>query len=418
MNQTDQLLAFLQNSPSPFHGAGEAIKILSQAGYAELKEGEAWPENLTGKYWVTRNDSSLIAFHLTEQLDELGLRLIGAHTDSPCLKVKPLADEQKQGHWTLGIEPYGGVLLATWFDRDLSLAGRVSWLDDQGNLQNTLVNLEKPVAVIPSLAIHLRRNANDGWKINPQKELNPILSLPGVEGDLRAYLKQHCLGGVGTVLDYDLFFYPTEAPQLIGVNQEMIASARLDNLLSCFAATQSLSTHQGPVSAMMVLNDHEEVGSRTSAGAAGNFLESVLDRICQDRPQKAQLLSRSSLLSVDNAHAVHPNYADQHDPKNAPLLGAGPVIKSNASQSYITDSVSSARFQKICQSRSIPYQHFATRADLRCGSTIGPLTVQRIGISGLDIGVPTLGMHSIRELMAQKDLGYLIEAMNGWLEET
>jgi len=417
MEQTNQLLSYLEQSTSAFHAVQQAKEILGAAGYIGLEEGEAWPENLTGKFWVTRNDSSLIAFDLRDSMASTGLRLIGAHTDSPCLKVKPLADEQKQGHWTLGIEPYGGVLLATWFDRDLSMSGRVSYIDPQGVLQDKLVDLKAPVAVIPSLAIHLRRGANDGWKIDPQKELNPMLSLPGETGDLRTFLKTHCLSEGDQVLDYDLTFYPSEPPRLIGAKNEMIASARLDNLLSCFGALKALCAAQGEVSSLVVLNDHEEVGSGTASGAAGNFLESVLERLFPEPGKRAQLLSKSYLLSADNAHAVHPNYPELHDPKHAPTLGKGPVIKSNASQSYITDSVSSARFQKICQDRSIPCQHFAIRADLRCGSTIGPLTVRRIGISGLDIGVPTLAMHSARELMAQEDLGYLIQVMTGWLEE-
>ncbi|OGH04465.1 MAG: M18 family aminopeptidase [Candidatus Lambdaproteobacteria bacterium RIFOXYD1_FULL_56_27] len=418
MNQPAQgLMAFLNESPTPFHATAAAIGRLKEAGFVELQEAESWNPKKGGKYWVTRNDSSLIAFVLGSDLGKGGFRFLGAHTDSPGLKVKPRGDEDKKGHWALGVEVYGGVLLATWFDRDLSIAGKVCYLDRKGATQTQLLDLKEPVGIIPNLAIHLRREANDGWKINPQKELTPVLGLAGADkGDLKALLAKK-IKGAKEVLDFDLFFYPVEGPRLMGINKEMITGARLDNLVSCFAAVQAISAHRPGPSAMMVLNDHEEVGSGSFTGAAGNFLESVLERLLPQPEDRGRAMAASHFLSADNAHGLHPNYAEMHDERHAPVLGGGLVIKTNAGQSYITDAESSGRFQSLCKDKKIPFQHFAIRADLRCGSTIGPLTARRIGVRGLDIGVPNWAMHSARETVAVKDLGYLVELMQAWLGE-
>lgn len=411
---TQALLDFLQASTSPFHAVAAATERLQQAGFLPLSESEAWSLKPGQGYWVVR-EGALIAFRLGEDLSGEGLRLIGAHTDSPGLKLKPHPDQDRKGHWTLSIETYGGALLATWLDRELSVAGKVAYRNGNGVLKTALIDFKRPLGLIPSLAIHLRPKANEGWKIDAQKELPPVLQLPGEPGDFRELVKAELGSDVAEVLDFDLYLYPTQAPALVGVKQEMIAAARLDNLFSCFCALEALCSEAPGPTAMVVFNDHEEVGSGTAPGAAGNFLESVIERLAPEPEERARMVANSWFLSGDNAHAVHPNHADKHDEAHAPVMGGGPVIKVNANQSYITDAQSAARFADLCGKAQVPVQRFAVRADLRCGSTIGPLTARRLGFKGLDVGAPTWAMHSARETAAVKDLEFMIQAMTAWI---
>ncbi len=416
------LIDFLKASPSPFHATQSMARRLLAAGYRQLDERDAWHLEPGGRYFVTRNDSSLIALRLGRTpLLEGGLRLVGAHTDSPCLRVKPQPELQRQGFLQLGVEVYGGALLAPWFDRDLSLAGRVTFRRD-GRVESQLIDFRDPIAVIPSLAIHLNREANQGWTINPQNELPPLLAqLAGEErADFRALLSEQLSLEHGlvadAVLDYELSFYDTQPAALVGLNRDFIAGARLDNLLSCHAGLQALLAAQGEQSCLLVCTDHEEVGSSSACGADGPFLEQVLARLIPNEEERVRVTQRSLLVSADNAHGIHPNYAEKHDGNHGPKLNAGPVIKVNSNQRYATNSETAGFFRHLCLENEVPVQSFVVRSDLGCGSTIGPITASRLGIRTLDIGVPTFAMHSVRELAGSHDLGHLLKVLTAFYD--
>ncbi|HAB91082.1 MAG TPA: M18 family aminopeptidase [Pseudomonas sp.] len=411
------LLDFLKRSPSPFHATQSMAEALQAAGYQALDERETWQLQPQGRYYVTRNDSSIIAIKLGQHDPvQHGIRMVGAHTDSPCLKVKPQPELARHGYWQLGVEVYGGVLLSPWFDRDLSLAGRVTFKHNE-QLQSRLIDFKQAIASIPSLAIHLNREANSGWAINAQTELPPVLAqLQGeTKQDFRALLadqlqREHAISDA-CVLDYELCFYDSQPAALIGLNQDFIASARLDNLLSCYSGLQALLNSNDQHSQVLVCTDHEEVGSNSACGADGPFLEQVLRRVLNSEEDFVRCIQHSLLISADNAHGIHPNYADKHDANHGPLLNHGPVIKVNANQRYATTSETSSFFKLLCQQADIPVQSFVTRSDLGCGSTIGPITASQLGVQTIDIGVPTFAMHSIRELAGSKDLGYLLSVL-------
>lgn len=414
------LIDFLKASPTPFHATASLAQRLEAAGYQQLDERLAWHTEAGGRYYVTRNDSSIIAFQLGQRPPlEGGLRLVGAHTDSPCLRVKPQPELQRQGFFQLGVEVYGGALFAPWFDRDLSLAGRVTFREG-GRVQSQLIDFQAPIAVIPNLAIHLNREANQGWAINPQNELPPILAqLAGSDApDFRALLaeqltREHGLNA-DAVLDYELSFYDTQAAAVIGLNQDFIAGARLDNLLSCYAGLQALLAAPGQESCVLVCTDHEEVGSSSACGADGPMLEQVLRRVLAEGDGFVRSIQRSLLVSADNAHALHPNYPDKHDENHGPKLNAGPVIKINSNQRYATSSETAGFFRQLCLENEVPVQSFVTRSDMGCGSTIGPLTASQLGVRTVDIGLPTFAMHSIRELAGSHDLAHLVKVLTAF----
>ena len=403
------LLAFLGDSPTPFHATGNLGRMFTGAGFTELDERDEWNVQ-PGRYFIRRNGSSIIAMVVgTEPLASSGIRMAGAHTDSPCLKLKPNARLQRQGYLQLGVEVYGGVLLNPWFDRDLSMAGRVTALDTAGNLKNFLIDFERPVATIPSLAIHLDRDVNNARSINAQEHLPPVLmtaneDAASVNDLLRLQLAaQYPDVGVEDILDHEISFYDTQRPAINGFNGDFIASARLDNLLSCYTGATSLMTASRTVSSLFVANDHEEVGSSSAAGANGPFLAAFLERVCGDPAMRHRAIARSLMISTDNAHGIHPNYPGKHDGNHGPLLNAGPVIKVNANQRYATNSETSAFFRSLSRAAGVACQSFVTRSDMACGSTIGPITAAAIGVRTLDVGVPTFAMHSIRELAGAAD---------------
>ncbi|MWV14095.1 M18 family aminopeptidase [Pseudomonas sp. R-28-1W-6] len=414
------LIDFLKASPTPFHATRSLAQRLQAAGYRALDEREPWHTEAGGRYYVTRNDSSLIAFKLGKRsaLDG-GLRLVGAHTDSPCLRVKPQPELQRQGFFQLGVEVYGGALLAPWFDRDLSLAGRVTFREG-GKVQSQLIDFELPIATIPNLAIHLNREANQGWAINPQNELPPILAqIAGEEpADFRALLTDRLAEEHGisadAVLDYELSFYDTQPAAVIGLNQDFIAGARLDNLLSCYAGLQALLAAEGDETCVLVCTDHEEIGSCSACGADGPFLEQVLRRVLPEGDGFVRSIQKSLLVSADNAHGVHPNYADKHDANHGPKLNAGPVIKVNSNQRYATNSETAGFFRHLCLAEEVPVQSFVVRSDMGCGSTIGPITASQLGVRTVDIGLPTFAMHSIRELAGSHDLAHLVKVLSAF----
>ncbi len=418
------LLSFLRLSPTPFHATSNIADRLANHGFTRLRERDHWSLTRPGKYFVTRNDSSIIAFQLgTEDTSECGLRLIGAHTDSPCLKPKPYPNLNQKRYAQWGVEVYGGVLLNPWFDRDLSLAGKVSFSMKGEGIRHLLVDFKRPIAVIPSLAIHLDREANSNRSINAQTDLPPISARS--EKDLADLLKTEIsqqLTNLGValtsepqVLAWDLCFYDTQPPGLVGLDEEFITSARLDNLLSCFLATEALISATSGPDQWIVFNDHEEVGSTSLSGADGTFLSDVLHRVMPDESARLRALAQSMLISTDNAHGVHPNYAQKHDANHGPLLNEGPVIKINANQRYATSADSHAVFAQLCTEHAIPFQKFVTRSDMGCGSTIGPITAAKLGISTIDVGLPTFAMHSIRETAGAEDAQHLVRALTEFL---
>ena len=404
-----QLLSFINHSPTPFHAVATMSQLLLANGFDQLQERDAWDLQIGKRYFFTRNDSSVIAFIMGRQPPlETGIRMVGAHTDSPCLKIKPQPELHRHSYFQLGVETYGGALLSPWFDRDLSIAGRVTAKNNNGDIIQSLIDFKAPVAVIPSLAIHLNRDANKSNLINQQQHLPPLLmQTDSKQVDFRQLLRQRLVDqsedSIDEILDFELSLYDTQPASLIGLNNQFIAAARLDNLLSCFVGLQSLIAADNDVTSLLVCNDHEEVGSASACGAQGPMLSQALQRIIPDNEARLRTLDKSLLISADNAHGIHPNYAERHDGNHGPLLNGGPVIKINANQRYATTSQTSGIFRYLCEQKQVPVQTFVTRSDMACGSTIGPITASAVGVRTVDIGLPTLAMHSIRELAGADD---------------
>ena len=419
----DDLMAFLDASPTPFHAVGFMARRLEQHGFHRLCEAEPWQLEHDGSYFVTRG-GAIIAFtgNIAARGAESGIRAFGAHTDSPNLRLRPQPLLQRDQTLQFGLDCYGGLLMAPWFDRDLGLAGQVIGEDEQGRLRAWLLRSEGPVAVIPSLAIHLDREANNNRSINPQKELVAVLAIGEEGADWPALLgaqirREH--GEVPAILhSWELSLFDCQPAARVGLYGDLLCSARLDNLLSCHAGLvglcAALQAGAGePV--LLVCNDHEEVGSMSVEGASGPFLEQVISRACLgDTDRQVRTLRRSFLCSADNAHGLHPNYSDRHDAQHAPRLNGGPVLKINANQRYATRAPAMALVKRLAAERDIPLQQFVTRADLACGSTIGPLTATRLGIQTIDLGVAQWAMHSLRESCGSEDplrLARLAEAL-------
>ncbi|QJQ99577.1 M18 family aminopeptidase [Halomonas sp. PGE1] len=425
MSQDDlieRLLDFLRRSPTPWHAAASMAARLEAAGFRRLDEREPWRLSPGERVYVTRNDSSIIALQLPE--GELNaLRMIGAHTDSPGLRLKPSAAQVSAGWLQLGVETYGGVLLAPWYDRDLGLAGRIHVRHPDGRLEGLLLNVERPVAIIPSLAIHLDRDVNQGRPINAQTQMAPVFLQGGESPDLERLLKgwvaeQHGLKEV-ELLDFELALHDMQPPARIGVAGELIASARLDNLLSCFVGLEALLASDGRQGVVLAASDHEEVGSASACGAQGPFLGDVLRRVSEQLGGGGEggfirLIQASRMISCDNAHALHPNFTDKHDAAHGPALNGGPVIKVNANQRYATNSATAAMFRDLCREAEVPVQTFVTRADMGCGSTIGPITATELGVPTLDVGAPQWAMHSIRETAGARDVEYLTRVLTAF----
>ena len=422
------LCQFIDKSPTPYHATAQMVSQLVAAGFSQLNEKDAWDLQPQSGYVVTRNDSSVIAFTTGTDVSE-GISLVGAHTDSPSLKVKPKPDITKQGVSQLGVEVYGGVLLNPWFDRDLSLAGRVTYETssgvNRGELQNALIDFKKPIARIPSLAIHLDREANTGRTVNPQKHLPLVLgnasktSTQSFNDSLKAQLESQLGQKAGKVFAYEIYAYDTQVSSVAGLNDDYVSAARLDNLLSCFCGMTALieAFKSNPERAqLLVCTDHEEIGSQSACGAQGPFLKDIIERIVPESEARQQVIRKSLLISADNAHAVHPNYADKHDENHGPQINAGPVIKINANQRYATNSENTAIFRQICDSLDVPVQEFVVRSDMGCGSTIGPITAANLGVSTIDIGCPQWAMHSIRETAGTADIGYMVAALTAFYQ--
>ena len=423
-----ELIEFVNESPTAYHATSTVKNILDKSGYKELKEIEKWNINKGEKYYLIKNDSALIAFEIgTGEIEEEGFRLIGAHTDSPTFKIKPKSEMIVENKYVkLNTEVYGGPILSTWFDRPLSLAGRVTIKGNSPLKPLTkLVNVNKPLLIIPNLAIHMNRNVNEGYAINKQKDTLPLLGFINSElekGDYLISILEEELGvSKSDILDFDLFLYEYEKGCLLGANEEFISSSRLDDLWMVFAGIKAIAeTEENKATKVMICIDNEEIGSLTSQGANSSLLRTILERITlalgKNKEDYFRALSNSVMISADLAHAVHPNQSEKHDPTNRPLLGEGPVIKIAASGSYSTDSYTSSIFQELCNSVNVPYQKFVNRSDVRGGTTIGPITSADLSIPVIDMGAPLLGMHSVRELAAVIDNKYTIDVFKRFYE--
>lgn len=426
LSAAHDLCAFVDASPSPTHACLEAARRLQAAGFKELSELDSW-EQAAGRWYVVRA-GSLAAWIAPAGGDpDTGFRLLGAHTDSPNLRIKPKADTGRAGFRQLGVEIYGGVLLNSWLDRDLGLSGTVV-VDEDGKVAQRTFRVDQPLLRIPQLAIHLHREIyTEGLKLNKQLHMQPIFGVgPTRDGEFKDFLAAEVGADPAKILSYEAMTHDLTPSSVCGKDQDWLSAPRLDNLASSWACLQALldaaddpRLKHVPV---VTLFDHEEVGSGSRSGADGPLLRTLLERISRARGDDQDAYQRALALSLcassDMAHATHPNYADKHDPDHHVKLNAGPVIKYNANQRYATEAESAARFALACQRADVPYQEWAMRSDLACGSTIGPITAANLGIMTVDVGGPQLAMHSAREMCGSHDPGFLRDALREVLLES
>jgi len=413
------LLNFVDASPSPWHVAANVAKRLEAEGFQALPERERWRLQAGGKYYVVRGGSSVIAFVVgTQAPEQAGLRIVGAHTDSPGLRLKPLAPHAAQPMARLGVEVYGGPILATFTDRDLGLAGRVNLRTDNGP-QSRLIGFGKPLVRLPNLAIHMNRGVNeDGLKLNKQTELplllgNLLEAFTPIE-QFRALIAHELGAEAGDIINWEFQVYDTQQGAFWGPNEEFIANSQLDNLASSHAGLTALLNTDAPESTSVIaLFDHEEIGSESAKGAGGSFLADVLGRIIggSDAEDQAQALARSVFISADMAHAYHPNFPAAYEPQHHIRVNGGPVIKTNANHRYATDAETEAYFIDLCESVDVPWQQYSHRTDLGCGSTIGPIVAARLGIRTVDVGNPMWAMHSARESAGAVDHEWMVRVL-------
>lgn len=419
----EELLSFMDSAPTAWHAVDQAKNMLNSASFTELDEGKPW--NLVpGKgYYAVRNGSALCAFILPKNKPKR-VHIAAAHTDSPSLKIKPRGEYRKENLLMLGVEVYGGPLLTSWLNRDLGIAGRVVYLGKEGSIQSANIAIDDAPVVIPQLAIHLDREVNTtGLLLNKQTHLSALAAIDYPDGSyLEDMLKKKI--AYDKLLSRELFLYPLEKARLLGPNSELLSSYRFDNLGSVHAALTGLLSSVVPADEtikMAALWDNEEVGSDTAQGAASPFFSAIAERILLNfgasREDFFIFLHNSLCLSIDQAHALHPNYSEKHDPQHQPLLGGGIVIKSNAQQRYATDGLGEAFVKRLCLREEIPYQSFVSRGDIPCGSTIGPIHATTTGMRTVDIGCPQLSMHSSRELAAVKDHLMMCKAVQGFFKE-
>jgi aspartyl aminopeptidase len=401
----EDLAAFVSASPSPFHAVAEASRRLTDAGYSCVDESESWPRS-PGDFFLQRGGALVAWSTAGARNPSAGFRLIGAHTDSPNLRLRPRPDHESAGMAQLGVEIYGGALLNSWLDRDLGLSGRVSVRTSDDDVSTVLFRCDEPLLRVPQLAIHLDRSiATDGLRLDPQRHLQPVWSsAPQTVPTFRAWLSDRLDVDVDALVSWDLMTHDLTAPALLGVDESLFASARLDNLLSCHAGLTALlnSSSESSKVPVLCLFDHEEVGSQSSSGAASQLLPAVLERIALaadcTRDDWFAALAASLCISADGAHATHPNWPERHEPDHPVRLDGGPVLKWNADARYGTDSPGAAHVLSLARATNIPMQTFVSRNDMPCGSTIGPVTAARLGITTVDVGVAQLSMHSAREL--------------------
>jgi len=423
--RAQDLLDFIDASPSPWHAIAEIERRLQAFGFQRLQENATWLLDSGGRYYVVRDDSSIVLFVLGRKpVTETGFKILGAHTDSPGLRVKPCPVLNSDKLQRLAVEVYGGPILATFTDRDLSLAGRIAYQNDDGGIASRLLRFEQPLLRLPNLAIHMNRAVNeDGLKLNKQTELAAILSASAEQQLPADYLHRLLERASGIeaerILSWELNIYDTQKGVFWGSDQEFYADSQLDNLASCHAGLTALleeSTLNSNSTLVCAFFDHEEVGSESCKGAAGSFLPDVLQRIAlstdpsQDAHQRA--LANSFMISADMAHAYQPNYPSAYEPGHKIIVNQGPVIKINANHRYASECLSEARFIHYCKQAGVPYQKYAHRGDLPCGSTIGPIASAKLGIRTVDVGNPMWAMHSIRESAGVHDHHFMTQALN------
>ncbi|MEV6016460.1 M18 family aminopeptidase [Streptomyces sp. NPDC051997] len=419
---TDDLMSFLAASPTPYHAVATAAERLEKAGFRQVAETDAWEGTSGGKY-VLRG-GAIIAWYVPKGAEaHTPFRIIGAHTDSPNLRVKPLPDTGAHGWRQVAVEIYGGPLLNSWLDRDLGLAGRLSLRDGS----TRLVNVDRPLLRVPQLAIHLDRSVtSDGLKLDKQRHLQPVWGLGDTrEGDLISFLEEESGLPAGEVTGWDLMTHSVERPAYLGRDNELLAGPRMDNLLSVHAATAALAAVAAADSGLSYIPvlaafDHEENGSQSDTGADGPLLGSVLERSVFARggsyEDRARAFAGTVCLSCDTGHAVHPNYAERHDPTHHPRANSGPILKVNVNNRYATDGSGRSVFAAACEKAGVPFQSFVSNNAMPCGTTIGPITAARHGIRTVDIGVAILSMHSARELCGADDPHLLTNALVAFLE--
>lgn len=422
MNETVDLLSFLDSSPTPQHAVDSAARLLLAAGFTEAHLTDTSAPKKPGHCGFIRVDGSLFAVRLgTEPPEHAGFRIIAAHTDSPNLRIKPAPLLSTQGYVRLGVEVYGGVQVATWVDRDLGVAGAVHLRSGAG-ISTRLVSIRKPVARIPTLAIHLNRSVNeDGLKLNAQTQLPALFTL-GTSEEGKDPLRKMLADAAGCepsdILTWDLSLFDLCPATLGGATDEFIFSARLDNLASCHAALRALcsTTDATEQTQLVALFDHEEIGSRSNRGADGRAIETILRRFARSDLDEA--LARTWLVSSDMAHALHPSFAEKSEPEHAPKLNGGPAIKLNVNQRYTSEGATSAMFSLLCERAEVPCQWYVHRSDLACGSTVGPMLASRLGVRSVDVGNPMLSMHSIREQSGAADHPRMIKVMGRFLADS
>ena len=414
------IFQFLDKSPSAFHATANACKILQDAGYQQLDEASHWQLKPGKGYFVTRNQSSVIAFQYHGKTTG-GFRLVTGHTDSPAPKLKLAGASFSNGSVRVPVQLYGGDIHMSWLDRPLGVAGRIAFLDAKNQPKTALVNINRPVAIIPNLAIHLNHGVNNGLALNPQSQMAVLFGGKSIEDLINEFAKA-AKQKITTILDAELFLYDIQPATIVGLDNSLISSPRLDNLTSCHAAICGLlDAKPRGVTPVIFLADNEEIGSRTPQGAMSTYLHTVMDRITlaakgtQEDTYRA--MAASSMLSIDSAHAIHPNYPEKHDSAYAPKMNQGIVVKHNADFKYATTSETATRFRALCKKHGIKLQDFVNRSDMPCGSTIGPTCAAELGVPGLDIGSALWAMHSCREVGGLKDHDDLIKAAQIFLSE-
>jgi aspartyl aminopeptidase len=406
MSTLDDLISFLASSPSPWHVVTTAGDRLTAAGFESIDLADLWSD-VPSRGFVARGGALIAWSRPATAHSRAALRLVGAHTDSPGLRIKPRPDIGAAGWKQLGVEVYGGALVNSWLDRDLGIAGRVELID--GTSADVVV--DEAVCRVPQLAIHLDRDVNErGLILDKQQHLVPVWGTgPARPGEFAAWLAGHLGAAAGDLAAWELCLFDRTPPAILGGDRSLLAAGRLDNQLSCWAAVDAIIAVEEPpgTTAVVALFDHEEVGSESTTGAAGPLLEHVLERLAlatgASRADFLNQLATSTCVSADNAHAVHPNYRDRHDPDHQPIVNAGPAIKLNGNQRYATSARSSAMLQQVFAEAGVPSQVFVSRNNMPCGTTIGPITATRLGIETVDVGVPQLSMHSARELCGVDD---------------
>ncbi len=410
----ENLMAFLDASPSVYHAAANLENLLQKNGYEKLREQDAWDLVPGGKYYLVRGGTAVMAFRVPAG-EPNGFLLSASHSDRPTFKIKENA-ELKGAYTRLATEKYGGMLMGTWLDRPLSIAGRV--LVDRGDkVESRLVNIDRDLLMMPNVAIHMNRQANEGYKWNPTCDTVPLVGSKEAAGKLEARLEE---AAGGKILGHDLYLYIRQKASVWGVDEEYISSAALDDLACAWGCTQGfLNAKDSESIPVLCVFDSEEVGSASNQGADSDLLGNLLSRICYSlQLSKKQMLSQSFLISADNAHAIHPNHPEFADPNNAPVVNQGLVLKFNANQRYTTDGVSAALFRKVCGKANVPVQTYCNRADLPGGSTLGNIAATHVSVISADIGLPQLAMHSCYETAGVQDAIYLEEAMAAYYGST